>query len=348
MNILQVAQEFLESTVVPRANQMDRDPNELKVGLDGLCDLGLMALRRPSAYGGPDLRESEFRQYQELVARYSGALAFLQTQHQSAVSMISKSPNEALKSTYLPVMADGGRLLGIGFSQLRRGGPPLLTAEPQDGGYRISGHIPWLTGHGFFSEALIGAQLPDGRAVFGIIPFVATPGITISPPMQLCAMESAQTVMADLIDWHMPKDLEVFIQPPGWIQNNDMINIALQGHFAIGCARAGLDILARAVPKKGPSVEAAYVALESEWATCRQLVGQSQEMGASVDERLRARAWTIDLAVRCAHAAIAATGGAANSVDHQAQRVLREALVFTVSAQTPAVMEATLRRLVRE
>jgi hypothetical protein len=62
---------------------------------------------------------------------------------------------------------------------------------------------------------------------------------------------------------------------------------------------------------------------------------------------LHLRAWAIDLAVRCAHAAVTVSSGAANYSNHAAQRVYREAIVFTVSGQTTAVMEATLNRLVR-
>jgi hypothetical protein len=34
-------------------------------------------------------------------------------------------------------------------------------------------------------------------------------------------------------------------------------------------------------------------------------------------------------------------------LSHPAQRIVREAIVFTVSAQTGPIMEATLRRLAR-
>jgi alkylation response protein AidB-like acyl-CoA dehydrogenase len=64
------------------------------------------------------------------------------------------------------------------------------------------------------------------------------------------------------------------------------------------------------------------------------------------EERLQLRAWAINLAVRCANAAVTVSSGAANYKNHAAQRVYREALVFTVSGQTTAVMEATLARLV--
>jgi hypothetical protein len=64
------------------------------------------------------------------------------------------------------------------------------------------------------------------------------------------------------------------------------------------------------------------------------------------EERLQLRSWAINLAQRCASAAVTVSSGAANYRYHAAQRVYREALVFTVSGQTTAVMEATLAQLV--
>lgn len=354
MGILQQAIDFLESEVRPNAQVIDRDPSALRLALEGLCQRDMMALRRPLAYGGPELGEDEFRTFQQEVARTSGALAFLQTQHQSAASMISKSENEALKNEYLPKMASGERLVGIGFSQLRRPGPPVMRAESCDGGYLLNGHVPWITGWSYYPEFLIGATLPDGRAVFAVVPLVAQEGIRISEPMELAAMYTAMTVTADFENWFVPETAVAFIKPDGWIQANDMINIALQGHFALGCAQAGIDILKAAADKRGFAfLRDSYERLSEELEQCKEETNRAQEALESGDSevdvtqwRLNVRAWAIDLSVRCAHAGVTASSGAANSLAHPAQRVYREALVYTVSAQTTPVMEATLKRIV--
>jgi len=349
--ILEQAIQFLHAEVRPRAQDIDRDPRALHQALNDLCARDMMALRRPEQYGGPEISEDDFRIFQQEVARTSGALAFLQTQHQSAVSMISKSDNEALKAEYLPRMGNGQRLVGIGFSQLRRPGPPAMRAEACDGGYLLNGHVPWITGWSFYEEFLIGATLPDGRAVFAVVPLTTQKGIQISPPMELAAMYTAMTVSADFENWFVPENKVAFIKPDGWIQGNDMINIALQGHFAIGCAQAGLDVLQLAAEKRGFSfLKDAYERLLSELEECKDETARAQAAvesgGEDVTEwRLSVRAWAIDLSVRCAHAAVTASSGAANSLAHPAQRIYREALVYTVSAQTTPVMEATLKRL---
>ncbi|MBL8087235.1 MAG: acyl-CoA/acyl-ACP dehydrogenase [Chthonomonas sp.] len=345
--LMKGAEEFLTNQVSPLANAMDTDSGLLHGALNGLCEAGLICLRRPAEFGGPGFVDRDFRDFQELVARHSGALAFLQTQHQSAVSLLSKGEPSPLRDQLLHQAHQPDELIGIGFSQLRRAGPPVLRAEATAGGYRIDGHLPWATGFGMFRHLLLAAALPDGTAVFGVIPFESAPGVQYSEPMRLAAMQAAQTVTAEFDGYQLDASKVLFLREPNWIHRNDMINVTLQGFFAIGCARAGLELaIGGASRRKSTDALRDLASLEGEMAQCRDQLGRSQALGdETTDERLQLRAWAIDLMLRCTSAAIVATGGAANSTDHAAQRVYREAMVFAVSAQTTQIMLATLSRL---
>jgi alkylation response protein AidB-like acyl-CoA dehydrogenase len=350
MEALDRALHLLREEIAPRAQEIDGDVTAMRWALGRFAEEGLMAMRRPTEYGGPEVSEEDFRIFQEEVARTSGALAFCQTQHQSAVGMIARSENQSLKERYLPYMHDGTRLVGIGFSQLRRPGPPMMRATKVDGGYLLEGSVPWVTGWSFYPEFLMGATLPSGEALFGVVPLTDQPGVKVAPPMRLAAMEAAMTVSVEFDGYHLPDEQVAFIRPAGWIQRNDMINIALQGHFAIGCAQAGLDILLANAKKRGATFLCdAHDALEAELGRLKEATRQAQQdtNEETTEERLAVRAWAIELASRCAHAAVTSSAGAANSIQHPAQRVYREALVFTVSAQTAPIMEATLKRLYR-
>jgi len=349
VEMLELAERVL-AEIAPKAQVIDQDPEVLRWAWKQLATHRLVALRTGEEYGGPALSEGAFRKFQEAVARTSGSLAFLQTQHQSAASLISKSENRMLREHYLPGMVDGKMALGIGFSQLRRPGPPIMTAEPAGDGYVLNGEVPWITGYGIFEEFVIGATLPTGQAMFAVVPFKEVNGVSFSEPMRLCAMESAMTVSGAFDRFSVMADQVLFIRPRDWIARNDMINITLQGHFALGCAQAGIDVLRTAHAKKGQDfVRDAADALLVELETCRSRAEEAQADGSeeTTAERLEIRAWAIDLAVRCAHAAITSSSGASNSVNHPAQRIYREALVYTVSAQTTDIMRATLDRLVR-
>ena len=350
-HLLYLAKCYLQESISPHAAAIDSDSDALKKALIGLGELGLLALRVPSRWGSSEVNET-FYTFQELMARYSGALAFLQTQHQSAAAMLVQSQNEPLKQEYLPHLSNG-LLVGVGFSHLRRVGEPSIVAVPVTGGYQLEGHVPWITGFGLFQEFIVAAALPDGQAVFGIVPFVETHqdalgAITFSQPMALAAMTSTNTVTASLTRWFLPQERVVSVKPNGWIQENDKKNVLKPTGLALGCALAGLDILEAAhSTKQLLFIGQAKEILDRELAACRAAIRHAQHQCMSLDEQLQLRALAIDLAVRCAHAAVTVSSGAANKKHHAAQRIYREALVFTVSGQTTALMEATLAKLVR-
>jgi alkylation response protein AidB-like acyl-CoA dehydrogenase len=359
--LLDLAESYLRESVAPKASEIDHNPEVLRDALKGMGDRSLLALRVPNVWGGAGVSEETYRRFQQLVSRYSGALAFLQTQHQSAADMLTNSENESLKRQYLPYMSTGQVLVGVGFSQLRRPGEPLVKATPVKGGYQLDGQVPWVTGFGFFQDFIVGAMLPDNRAVYGVVPCVDTLQadqgalakhtdrlIAFSEPMQLAAMASTNTVTATLSHWFLPEERVIFIRPGRAIHESDKKNVLHHGFFALGCARAGLDILEAAYhTKQLPFIKLAFESLNEEVTRCDAAMMQALSSESQPwEERLQLRAWAINLALRCAHAAVTVSSGAANYTHHPAQRVYREALVFTVSGQTTAVMEATLDRLV--
>lgn len=347
--LLETADIYFWETIAPVANQLDEDVEALRSALQGLGDRNLLALRVPKAYNGAALENRLFHSFQEQTARFSGALAFLQTQHQSAGAILSKSENEALKQAYLPDMGSGRKMVGIGFSHLRRQDNPPLKAIETAHGFQLHGYIPWITGFGFFESVLIAATLPNGQAVYGIVPFADTQqdtggAIRFSEPMQLAAMSSTNTVTAELVEWNLSASEVVFVTGVGAIFKSDRANVLNHSFFALGCAQAGLDILSRTAEMKSYlSIAPVYETLFEEFKLCQHLIYSAQDQ--SFEERLKLRVWAIELATKCAHAAVVASSGAANAKRHPAQRVYREALVFSVAGQTTAVLEATLARI---
>ena len=352
-DFLQQTEAYLQSSVFPLANELDTSPALLQRAFEGLGKLGVLALRVPERWGGKRAGAEDFSQFQELLARYSGALAFLQTQHQSAGGMLMQGKNSELQDAYLPQMSRGKIGVGVGFSQLRRAGKPTITAEEVSGGYELNGGVPWVTGWNIFRAFIVAATLPDGRAVFGLVPLenLQSDGgeIKLSSPMSLCAMTSTNTVSATFTRWFLPSEKVVDVKPAGWIAETDQKNPLKASFFALGCAGAALDILETVFQKKGfEFIRETATILTDELDECRTKIKQAQENSSlSLAEKYRLRAWAIDLAVRCGHGAVIASGGAANLTENHAQRVYREALVFSVSGQTKGLMEASLNAVIR-
>lgn len=357
---LAAIQTWLQTEIVPVANQLDFEPEALRRALLMMSDRNahhqqnsLLGLKVPTESGGAGFTELDYRQFQIMMTRSSGALAFLQTQHQSAVGMLAKSSNKLFQADLFPDVTRGNILVGVGFSHLRRSGLPMLTATVTENGYLLSGEVPWITGYNFFSYFICGAILPDGRELYGLLPFenkIQSQGsITFSPPLELMAMMATNTVSAQINQWFLPNDRLVNIQPPDSIHHSSRQNVLNHGFFALGCAYAGLDILAVVENKKQLNF------LQSTWRSLHQEVQQCEKnmMAVVLDtkstykEKLNLRIEAISLAQRCSTAGIIASSGAANYLKSSAARVYREALLFSVSGQTTDVMQKSLQKIMK-
>ena len=343
---LETVETYLREFVAPNAEKIDRDPQALKYTLQGMGERNLLALKVPSNLGGGGWNEIEYRRLQILMARYSGALTFLQTQHQSAASQLAKSDNITLQEEYLSQMGNGKKLVGVGFSHLRRRGKPTLTASAVTEGYILNGNIPWITGFGFFDDFIVGATLSDGRELYGILPFKNTADgkLSFSSPMSLIAMSATNTVSGKLNNYLLKQDRVVKINFPGAIHLSSRQNILNHGFYALGCAYAGIDILRAMGKRKQLSFlqESARHLLQEVTECHRQIVAALSDKETLYEDKLKLRSQTINLAVKCSHAAVIAASGMANAIDSPAGRVYREALLFSVSGQTIDVMEASI------
>lgn len=351
-NFLEKIESYLKKNVEPVASEIDQSPDALRTAFQGLIDNSLLSVKIPKYWGGLELDTETFYLFQQLISRYSGALAFLQLQHQGAVRDIVASQNELLKQQYLPQIVQNKLLCGLGFSQLRRKGKPMITATPIDGGYEINGTVPWITGFDFFDVFLLGANLDDGQEIRGIVPFTKfchnTGGkITFSDPMKLGAMQSTNTVSATFENWVLPSENVVSIAQAETIHENDKKVVLYPSFLVLGCAKAGLDIMEKVAQNKQLDfIQEGFNHLNEEFNHCQEKIKETIKIESrSFEEDLQLRVWAINLAQRCTKAAVTVSSGAANYYDHPAQRVYREALVFTVFAQTTDIMKATLEQL---
>lgn len=337
----------LAADIDPIAAQLDHDAIALAAAFRGLGDRGWLGLRVPTELGGLGLSDRAYGRVRELLARHSGALAFLQAQHQSAAAIVAASDNRDLRDRYLPDLCWGRRSLGISFSHLRRSGEPVLRAAPtaSGDGYHLTGSAPWITGWGCFSEAVVAATLPDGAILLALIPLdqdADRATLQFSEPLPLAAMAAAQTVSARCDRHVIPRDRVLGLRPADWIRQLDRRNVIAGAFFALGCAAAALDCL-DGTRDRNPwlTTHPAIERLTRSLTTCRHALYHLPP-DAPWDQRLSLRASAIAIAFRATQAAIIANGGAANGQHHRAQRLHREAVVFAVTGQTPAIAQASL------
>jgi predicted house-cleaning noncanonical NTP pyrophosphatase (MazG superfamily) len=345
-NILLQGETFLKKEVFLRADAIDRNSNILRKTLNTMNKINpcFFQLKLAKNWGGLGISNLGFYSWQIMIAKYSGALSFLQTQHQSAIAMLSQSKNDIVKAKYLPKITKENQFCGVGFSHLRRQGKPSITAIPTEKGYELTGFVPWITGYDIFSYFIIGATLPDGQELYGIMPFQNHDHLEFSLPMKLSAMNSTNTVTATLSQWFLPSEDVVMIQPYQAIHQKDEENVLSHGFFALGCSLAGLRVLGDNCQKINlPKVTDSYARLKAQADNLQhKMLDIIIHPKDNFEEKLDLRVQAINLAYRCAIAAIISSKGEANQESHCANRIYREALVYSVSGQTIPILTDSL------
>lgn len=345
---VRVARELASTLLAPDAQRVDVqgvDPATLAV----LGHAGLLGLAGPRSHGGQQAPAAVERAVTEALAGADGATWFVTTQHKLPMVTLAASGNTPLRERWLRPLCTGGGLAGVAVAHLRRPGSPAVTATRHEGGWRLDGHVAWMTSWGLADVFLLAALTPQGEAVFALVPARDQPGLVSSPPLRLAAMAATGTVTLDLTAYDVSDaDVVDVTDAVPWLEADRIktanVTPAVFGLHAevVRRLRATADRrgdatateLADRLQAEGDGVRAAAYALMDEVPAHEQLA-----------ERLALRAHALELVGRAATALVVATGGSAMGLDAAPQRLVREAAFHLVQAQTAPVREATLRRL---
>ncbi len=355
VRLLTHARELCTTQIEPRAEAVDNGTADPKQNLDALADAGLVAVTTPREWGGFGCSGTFQREYTETLTAACGSTWFILTQHLGSCGTIAGSKNNTLRERFLRDMAAGRHYVGVGFGHLRRK-EPMIVATAVPGGYRLTGTAPWVTGYPYLSGIIFGASLDADleKHIYLYAPAQESDSLKSTPPLPLCAMNATATTEVKLDNLFVPEENFVKWSSRAEMARGDFHGIAGAISAPLGCAIGALRTLRQVADKRGeglPVLPSAVSAFESEIANCRttarRIAEGAKDTPTYKEEALHARAWAIELAVRVAHAAVAAAGGVGNSRLHPAQRRFREAMFYTLTAQTGDILSATVERLTR-
>lgn len=333
--LLRPAAEQVDRTTVPRSH------------LDAWAAQGLLGLAGPRAYGGAQASPAVQREVAAVMAGACGSTWFVATQHALPVTALAASPNDALRERRLAALCSGELLSGVAFSHLRRPGPPVVLATRVDGGWRFDGAVSWMTGWGLCDVVLLAGRSDGGEVVWVLVEAREQPGLTVSAPLALAAMGATRTVALALDGLHVVDADVVEVTDAGAWLAADALRTANPPPHVFGLQRECVRRLAETAAARDDGTAAALAhALGQEGARLHRVAETLLDDVAPeelLDDRLAVRASALELALRSATALVAATGGAAMSLDAAPQRLVREAVFFLVQAQTPPVRQAVLQ-----
>ena len=335
--LLRPAAEQVDRTVVPRSH------------LDAWGRAGLLGLAGPVSHGGGGSPAPLVRQVTEVVAGACGATWFVTAQHSMPLATLTASGNEPLRERWLWGLCSGEVLAGVGVAQLRRPGPPAVTAIRVAGGWRFDGRVGWLTSWGICDVLLLGGVSADGTTVLALVPAREGDGLTASEPHALSAMSATRTVSLELAGLLVADADVVDLLPTAQWLAADAVKTANVGAHTFGLQREAVRRLDETAARRSDATAAALAQqLGSEGDRLRRVayvLVDDVPAGEQLDDRLAVRAAALELTVRTTTALVAATGGGAMALDAAPQRLAREAVFHLVQAQTGPVREATLQLL---
>src|SRR5579871_846861 len=259
----------------------------------------------------------------EILAMASGAFAFVALQQFVA----NMNVGDRFHGPVWPKV-------GVAFGHLGKPEPDL--AHLQNG--LANGVAPWLTGAGIFDQVVLGLHDKERQEMFVLTDAHHRPEFTHSEPLSLLACTGTRTVRVRLKDLPVSEDRILKIDPPNSKARGDAGSVLYQTPLMIGCVRACLEIIAAS-----PRVDAAQKAVCEQ--TTMALLDPIHAAFASGDmsEGAELRAKIGDYSVRIARLAAMASGGGGLLITHAAQRLYREALVYSLMAQTDLIVNQAIQ-----
>ena len=156
-DVLATAGELADEVLFPDAMRVDRLDVLPAAHLDALAAAGLYGAPAPAAAGGLGLDLVQVANVVEELAGGCLAVAFVLIQHFRLVMTLAEGAPAVLGDRWLASASQGRTRGGIALTGLIPG-PPQLRAEPAEGGWRLDGTAPWVTGWG-----LIDGNHQEGR-----------------------------------------------------------------------------------------------------------------------------------------------------------------------------------------
>jgi alkylation response protein AidB-like acyl-CoA dehydrogenase len=320
-DVLAAARELADQVLFPDAMRVDRLDVLPATLLDQFALMGLYGAPAPAGAGGLGLDRREVGLVVEELAGGCLAAAFVLIQHFRLLGTLADpgTPPQ-LRDRWLADACLGRLRSGVALTGLIPG-PPQLRAEIGEGGWRLHGAAPWVTGWGLIDVVEVVARGPEDTVVTLIMDAAAQPGLSVTR-QRLAAVDASVTVRLGFDGVVVPPDRFAGQQPFDPAASVQPAGLRLNGSLALGVA-------GRCVRLLGPGP------LADELAACRDRLDAAEQAGPAA--MAAARAAASELAVRAAAALTVRDGAGAITVDAPAQRLAREALFLLVFGSRPAI-----------
>ena len=284
------------------------------------------------------------------IARNCGSTGFLAWCHDVCGLYLEQSGNPALTGAMLDEHACANTLGGTALSNPMKTfagiEKMLLRAKRVQGGYRVSGALPWVShiGRGQYCGAIAGVYLDDGSTSHEIMFLLrCTNDVVLRPCPEFSGMEGTSTWGLRLEDYFVGEDALIADPAKPFIARVRAAFILLQTGWALGVTQGGIESMLEVEPLLGHVNKFLNDRPDDMQTELDDLSQRIQTLALTpfdgstdyVLSVLDARAQSAELSLRASQSALLHQGARGYMMNTAPQRRIREA--HFVAIVTPAI-----------
>jgi len=358
--------DWAQARLKPLAAEIDRSnafPNDL---WREMGELGLLGITVPEAYGGVDMGYLAHTVAVEEVARASASVSLSYGAHSNlCVNQINLNGTPEQKAKYLPKLVSGEHVGALAMSEAGAGSDVVsmkLRAEKRNGYYVLNGTKYWITNGPDADTLVVYAKTDPEAGSRGITAFLIEKGMTgftTSPHFDKLGMRGSNTGELIFDKCEVPFDNVLGAEGKG-------VRVLMSGldYERVVLSGIGTGIMAACLDEVMP-----YLATRRQFG---QPIGQFQLMQGKIADMYTAmnsaRAYVYEVAKACdrgevtrqdaaacvlyaseeamkqAHQAVQALGGAGFLNDSAVSRLFRDAKLMEIGAGTSEIRRMLVGR----
>ncbi|MGD9864468.1 MAG: isovaleryl-CoA dehydrogenase [Pseudodonghicola sp.] len=357
---------WAQERVKPMAAEIDRS-NDFPAELwREMGDLGLLGITVPEAFGGAGMSYLAHTVAVEEIARASASVSLSYGAHSNlCVNQIKLNASEEQKRKYLPGLISGEHVGALAMSEPGAGSDVVsmkLRAEKRNGYYVLNGNKYWITNGPDADTLVVYAKTDPEAGSKGITAFIVEKtmkGFSTSPHFDKLGMRGSNTAELIFDDCEVPFENVLGEEGKG-------VRVLMSGldYERVVLAGIGLGIMAACLDEIMP-----YLAERKQFG---QPIGNFQLMQGKIADMYTAmnsaRAYVYEVAKSCdrgtvtrqdaaacclyaseeamkqAHQAVQAMGGAGFLSDAAVSRIFRDAKLMEIGAGTSEIRRMLIGR----
>ena len=357
---------WAQTRVRPLAGQIDRDnmfPAELWPEMGAL---GLLGVTVDETYGGAGLSYLAHTVAVEEVARASASVSLSYGAHSNlCVNQINLNGTEAQKQKYLPGLISGAHVGALAMSEAGAGSDVVsmtLSAEKRNDHYRLNGQKYWITNGPDADTLVVYAKTDIDAGSRGITAFLiekSMTGFSTSAHFEKLGMRGSNTAELIFEDVQVPFDNVLGAEGRGAVvlmSGLDFERVVLSG-IGTGIMAACLDeIMPYMVERKqfGQSIgdfqlmqgkiADMYTAMNSARAYVYEVAKACDRGDVTRQDAAACVLYASEQAMKVAHQAVQAMGGAGFMADSPVARIFRDAKLMEIGAGTSEIRRMLVGR----